>query len=159
MPMYRSDFPDTIGIVTPKGLKFNFRGQLLDTENPDIIAVLKERIEYFKDVKEIDADEANALRAEWESSQAKVSVEDQMSANPEGQTTISPQELMRRVQLANAAESAARTQSAQLATPAGTLNPQAGVVSSATLEAAAPSDSAPAAAAGAAVKVNLPAKR
>lgn len=140
MPTYRSQFPDHIGMVTKLGDKFNFTGGLLETEDPAIIEILKERITRNKDVTEISEKEAESIKKAAIKSQ---SLEDAINENPNGETTISPQELMNRIRMTQAAQENEKIASAQLEVAKG-INPQAGVVtSSKVLESAAPSNGTP----------------
>lgn len=142
MPTYRALFPDHIGMVTKKGDKFNFAGGLLTTDDPDIIEILDERITRNKDVTRISQEEADKISDGNRKTAEKASLEERINANPEGETTISPSELLKRIQMTQAAAQAEKAASQELSV-AGQLRPQTGIVSSATLEAHAPSNGKP----------------
>lgn len=142
MPTYRATFPDFIGMVTKKGDKFNFTGGLLETTDPDVIETLEERVTRFKDVKKISEEEAAKISQANQKAAQAGNLEEKLSANPDGETTITPQALMERIRLQQAAQDSATVASQQLQV-AQTIS--SGIVSSATLEAAKPGNTPPAA--------------
>lgn len=144
MPTYRSHFPDFIGMVTKQGDKFNFTGGLLETEDPTIIEILDERVNRQKDVTKISVEEAASIKAANDKKRGVVNIEEKINENREGETTISPQALMERIRMTQAAQTSEKVASQQLEVAQQIIKPQSGIVSSATLEAAAPSNAKPA---------------
>lgn len=140
MPTYRSHFPDFIGMVTKSGDKFNFTGGLLETEDPAVIEILDERVKRQKDVTKISDEEAASIKAANDKKRGVVNIEEKINENREGETTISPQALMERIRMTQAAKDTANVASQQLEVAQQIIKPQSGIVSSATLEAAAPSN-------------------
>lgn len=110
-----SEFPDYIGLVTARGRRFAFKNHVITTDDQEIIAILEDRKNNMRDVREVSEEEAKKLaHADTVAPAAEGIVMDTSKIDASAGTTITPQDLQNRMAAIVEAQKVAATPSSQL---------------------------------------------